>query len=73
MELLCDKIVLLFFSFFFQSSGTTSNTPTSLGIQLMGGANVTRKGEPGIFVANVKRGSAAEGKLFPGDKILAVL
>jgi len=27
---------------------------------------------PGIYVADIKPGSLAEGKLFPGDKILAV-
>ena len=28
--------------------------------------------DAGIFVASVQAGSAADGKLFPGDKILAV-
>lgn len=52
--------------------GTSNKTTPKLGIQLMGGPNVTRNGEPGIFVENVKLGSVAEGKLFPGDKIIAI-
>ena len=55
------------------SSGVSSETPAKLGIQLTGGPNVTRNGEPEIFVENVKWGSVAEGKLFPGDKIIAVV
>lgn len=55
------------------SSGVSSETPAKLGIQLTGGPNVTRNGEPGIFVENVNWGSVAEGKLFPGDKIIAVV
>lgn len=53
--------------------GVSSETPAKLGIQLTGGPNVTRNGEPEIFVENVKWGSVAEGKLFPGDKIIAVV
>ena len=29
-------------------------------------------GDPGIFVANVRPGSVADGKLFIGDRIVAV-
>lgn len=51
----------------------TSGENNKLGIQLAGGPETDDNiGYPGIYVANVKLGSLAEGKLFPGDKILAV-
>ena len=31
-----------------------------------------KEGYPGICVANIKPGGLAEGKLFPGDRILGV-
>ena len=51
-------------------SGENNN---KLGIQLADGPeNDENAGYPGIYVANIKPGSLAEGKLFPGDMILAV-
>lgn len=44
-----------------------------LGIELAGGDESNfLHGDAGIFVASVQAGSAADGKLFPRDRILAV-
>lgn len=56
-----------------QHLATSGENNNKLGIQLAGGPETDDNvGYPGIYVANVKPGSIAEGKLFPGDKILAV-
>ncbi|XP_078373520.1 uncharacterized protein LOC144657100 isoform X1 [Oculina patagonica] len=54
--------------------GSAGENSTKLGIQLVEGQKTdgNSEGVPGIFVANVRRKSIAEGKLFPGDKILAI-
>ena len=46
---------------------------TKLGIKLKGGEGTNYiHGDPGIFVTNVRPGSIADGKLFPGDRIVMV-
>ncbi|XP_068757227.1 uncharacterized protein [Montipora capricornis] len=46
---------------------------TDLGIRLIGGNESSYiEGDPGICVDNVRPGSVADGKLFPGDRIVAV-
>ena len=43
-----------------------------LGVKLRASHETDRLGEPGIFVDKVRPGSIADGKLFPGDRIVAV-
>jgi len=46
---------------------------TKLGIKLKGGEGTNYiHGDPGIFVTNVRPGSIADGKLFPGDRIVMI-
>ena len=46
---------------------------TKLGIKLVGGKGQNFiHGDPGIFVSRVKAGSLADGRLYPGDRIIAV-
>ena len=46
---------------------------TKLGIKLVGGKGHNFiHGDPGIFVSRVRPGSLADGRLYPGDRIVAV-
>ena len=46
---------------------------TKLGIKLEGGKGHNFiHGDPGIFVSRVRPGSLADGRLYPGDRIVAV-
>lgn len=46
---------------------------SKLGIRLAGGKGTNHiPGDPGIFVVNVRPGSIADGKLYPGDRIVSV-
>jgi len=54
-------------------SATSGENNNKLGIQLVDEPETDDKADyPGIYVADIKPGSLAEGKLFPGDKILAI-
>ena len=62
--------VVIFFSLHLTTSGENNS---KLGIQLAEGSETEDKsGYPRIYVVNIKPGSLAEGKLFPGDMISAV-
>ena len=46
---------------------------TKLGIKLVGGKGQNFiHGDPGIFVSRVRAGSLADGRLYPGDRIVTV-
>ena len=46
---------------------------TKLGIKLVGGTGQNFiHGDPGIFVSRVRPGSLADGRLYPGDRMVAV-
>jgi len=52
---------------------TLGENNSKLGIQLAEGSETEDSaGYPRVYVVNIKPGSLAEGKLFPGDMILAV-
>lgn len=54
-------------------SAISGESINKLGIQLADRPETDDKaGYPGIYVANIKPGGLAEGKLFPGDKILGI-
>jgi len=63
---LCNILYFLFFS-------VARLKSTKLGIKLVGGTGQNFiHGDPGIFVSRVRPGSLADGRLYKGDRIVAV-